>query len=68
MTPTTNNKPCAQHTETSGSQPGHISRTVTQALWASGTKRARALWAPGTERDRALWAHGTERALELTLP
>ncbi len=25
----TNNKPCAQHTETSGGQPGHTSRTVT---------------------------------------
>ncbi len=25
----TNNKPCAQHTETSGNQPGHTSRTVT---------------------------------------
>ncbi len=27
---TTTNKPCAQHTETSGGQPGHTSRTVTQ--------------------------------------
>ncbi len=27
----TNNKPCAQHTETSGGQPGHTSRTVTPA-------------------------------------
>ncbi len=26
----TNNKPCAQHTETSGGQPGHTSRTVTE--------------------------------------
>ncbi len=25
----TNNKPCAQHTETTGGQPGHTSRTVT---------------------------------------
>ncbi len=25
----TNNKPCAQHTETSGGQPGHTSRIVT---------------------------------------
>ncbi len=29
MAPTTNNKPCAQHTETSGGRPGHINRTVT---------------------------------------
>ncbi len=29
MAPTTNNKPCVQHTETSGGQPGHTSRTVT---------------------------------------
>ncbi len=29
MAPTTNNKPCAQHTEISGGQPGHTSRTVT---------------------------------------
>ncbi len=29
----TNNKPCAQHTETSGGQPGHTSRTVT-AWWS----------------------------------
>ncbi len=28
----TNNKPCAQHTETSGGQPGHTSRTVTTWL------------------------------------
>ncbi len=26
----TNNKPCALHTETSGGQPGHTSRTVTK--------------------------------------
>ncbi len=26
----TNNKPCAQHTETSGGQPGHTSRTMTR--------------------------------------
>ncbi len=25
----TNNKPCAQHTETSGGRPGHFSRPVT---------------------------------------
>ncbi len=25
----TNNKPCAQHTETSGGRSGHISKTVT---------------------------------------
>ncbi len=30
MAPTTNNKPFAQHTETSGGQPRHTSRTVTQ--------------------------------------
>ncbi len=30
MAPTTSNKPCAQHTEISGAQPGHTSRTVTQ--------------------------------------
>ncbi len=29
MAPTTNNKPCAQHTETSGGRSGHLSRTVT---------------------------------------
>ncbi len=29
----TNNKPCAQHTETSGGQPGHTSRTVTQYIF-----------------------------------
>ncbi len=28
----TNNKPCALHTETSGGQPGHTSRTVTKWL------------------------------------
>ncbi len=28
MAPTTNNKPYAQHTETSGGKPGHTSRTV----------------------------------------
>ncbi len=28
----TNNKPCALHTETSGGQPGHTSRTVTQTM------------------------------------
>ncbi len=28
----TNNKPCALHTETSGGQPGHTSRTVTTWL------------------------------------
>ncbi len=31
MAPT--NKPCAQHTETSGGQPGHTSRTVTERTW-----------------------------------
>ncbi len=30
----TNNKPCAQHTETSGGQPGHTSRTVTASVSA----------------------------------
>ncbi len=29
MASTTNNKPCAQHTETSGGRLGHTSRTVT---------------------------------------
>ncbi len=29
----TNNKPCALHTETSGGQPGHTSRTVT--VWTA---------------------------------
>ncbi len=28
MAPTTNNKPCAQHTETSGGRSGHTSRTM----------------------------------------
>ncbi len=36
MAPATNNKPCAQHTDTSSGQPGHTSRTVTQTLWAPG--------------------------------
>ncbi len=35
----TNNKPCALHTETSGGQPWHTSRTVT-GLFSSGLKMA----------------------------
>ncbi len=34
MAPTTNNKPCAQHTETSSGRSGHTSTTVTHALTA----------------------------------
>ncbi len=32
----TNNKPCALHTETSGGQPGHTSRTVTILTYIIG--------------------------------
>ncbi len=34
----TNNKPCALHTETSGGQPGHTSRTVTDLGFVFTTK------------------------------
>ncbi len=33
MAPTTNNRPCAQHTETSGGRSGHTSRTVTVSMF-----------------------------------
>ncbi len=39
--PPTNNKPCPLHTETSGGQPGHTSRTVTIFLFYSANKRAK---------------------------
>ncbi len=68
MAPATNNKPCAQHTDTSSGQPGHTSRTVTQTLWApraglcglkDRTGPDRTAWTPGTERTAR--APGTER-------
>ncbi len=55
MAPTTNNKPCAQHTETSGGRSGHTSRTVTQS-----PLKERIPDAPNTKTEKCLegWAGG----------
>ncbi len=47
----TNNKPCAQHTETFGGQPGHTSRTVTTSMQA----RTYIVYPVGCEKNKKPW-------------
>ncbi len=55
MEPTTNNKPCAQHTDTSGGRSGHTIRTVKQP-----PLKERITGAPHTRTEKCLggWAGG----------